>query len=193
MPTTCVTPACATFNAAGAEESGELGELHSPQRTSFPSRSRRLWAGARRFQCSAATTPIPDGVWVRDYVHVSSGLAEAHVLALRYLLADGDSVALNLGTGNGHSVQEALRTVESATENEIPLRWEPRRAGHPTTLVADPSRAEQVLGWTAQRFRRSLEEMVSAWKWAQLQQGSRRLRTPSLPRNAAPWWADSAG
>jgi UDP-glucose 4-epimerase len=64
--------------------------------------------------------------------------------------------------------------VESVTASELPLRWEQRRAGDPATLVADPSRAEQVLGWKAQR---SLEEIVaSAWNWAKLQQGGRRLQ-----------------
>jgi UDP-glucose 4-epimerase len=105
-------------------------------------------------------------------------LADAHVLALRHLLAEGDSLALNLGTGHGHSVREVLRTVESVTDSEIPLRWEPRRAGDPSTLVADPSRAKEVLGWTA---RHSLEEMVtSAWKWAQQQQRSGRPRDTEL-------------
>jgi UDP-glucose 4-epimerase len=84
----------------------------------------------------------------------------AHVLALRYLLADGDSVALKLGTGKrpfaaGSAANRGVRY----RKNEIPQRREPRRAGHPASLVADPYRAQQVLGWSA---RRSMEEMVGS-------------------------------
>jgi len=161
------------FNAAGADGSGELGELHTPETHLIPIALEAALGLRDSVPVFRDDYPTPDGTSIRDYVHVSD-LAEAHVLALRYLLASGDSLAVNLGTGHGHSVQEVLRAVESVTDSEIPLRWEPRRAGDPAALVADPSRAEQVLGWTAQR---SLEEIVtSAWKWAQKQQGSRQLR-----------------
>jgi len=165
------------FNAAGADASGEIGELHTPETHLVPIAIEAALGLRDSVPVFGNDYPTPDGTCVRDYVHVSD-LADAHVLALRYLLAEGDSLALNLGTGHGHSVREVLQTVESETDSEIPLRWEPRRAGDPPTLVANPNRAKEVLGWTACR---SLQEMVaSAWKWAQQQQGGGRPRDADL-------------
>ncbi len=162
------------FNAAGADESGEIGELHTPETHLIPITLEAALGHRDSVPVYGNDYPTPDGTCIRDFVHVSD-LAEAHVLALRYLLAEGESLAVNLGTGRGHSVQEIVRIVESITDTEIPLRWEPRRAGDPPVLVADPRQAERMLGWSAQR---SLQDMVmSAWKWAQTQQeGGLRLR-----------------
>ena len=158
------------FNAAGADEAGQTGELHSPESHLIPLAISTALGQGDSLPVYGSDYPTPDGTCIRDYVHVSD-LAEAHVLALRYLLADGESVALNLGTGQGRSVQEVVRTVESVTESEVPVRWEPRRPGDPAALVANPTLAEQVLGWKAQR---SLEDMVaSACKWAESQQAQR--------------------
>jgi UDP-glucose-4-epimerase GalE len=155
------------FNAAGADEGGEIGELHAPETHLIPIALDAALGRRDSVPVYGNDYPTPDGTCIRDFVHVSD-LAEAHVLALRYLLAEGESLVVNLGTGRGHSVQEVVRVVESITDTEIPLRWEPRRAGDPPVLVADPRHAEHILGWSAQR---SLEDMVtSAWRWAQMQQ-----------------------
>ena len=106
--------------------------------------------------------PTPDGTCVRDYIHVND-LAEAHVLALRHLGSGKDSVALNLGTGRGYSVQEILAKVKEVTGRAVPVRIVARRPGDPPALVADPSRAEELLGWKATR---SLDDIIStAWNW----------------------------
>ena len=160
-------------NAAGAEGSGHAGELHTSETHLVPIAMEAALGLRDAVPIYGNDYATPDGTCVRDYVHVSE-LAEAHVLALRYLLGEGDSVALNLGAGRGYSVKEVLRTVESITESEIPIRWEPRRPGDTAAFVASPNLAERVLGWTAQS---SLEEMIaSAWKGAQAQQSSRRVR-----------------
>ena len=98
-------------------------------------------------------------------------LAEAHVLALEYL-KDRNSVALNLGTGRGHSVREVLAMIKQVTGREVPSRLAAPRPGDPPELVADPRRAESLLDWKAKR---SLEDIVAtAWKWAEhIQQGPR--------------------
>ena len=154
------------FNAAGAEDGGEIGELHTPETHLIPIALAAALGQRESVPIYGNDYPTPDGTCIRDFILVSD-LAEAHVLALRYLLAGGESLAVNLGTGRGHSVREVVRIVESITGKEIPIAWEPRRLGDPPALVADPARAERILGWSAQR---SLADMVtSAGKWAQMQ------------------------
>ncbi len=152
------------FNAAGADESGQIGELHSPETHLIPSALEAV-AGARlQLDVYGVDYPTSDGTCIRDYVHVSD-LAEAHVLALEYLAKGGDSVALNLGTGQGQSVKQVLETVEEVTGHKVPQRISARRPGDPPILVADPRRAEGLLRWKATR---SLTDMIaSAWKWMQ--------------------------
>ncbi|MGH9668564.1 MAG: UDP-glucose 4-epimerase GalE [Terriglobales bacterium] len=152
------------FNAAGADESCETGELHFPETHLIPI-ALQAAAGIRSdIEIFGDDYPTRDGTCVRDYVHVSD-LAEAHALALHYLDSGGDSTALNLGTGSGYSVNEVLAVVEKVTQRELPKRRGPRRVGDPPMLVAAPSRAQRLLQWRASR---SLEQMVqSAWNWMQ--------------------------
>jgi len=152
------------FNAAGADEDGETGEVHVPETHLIPL-ALQTAAGARtEVEVYGDDYPTPDGTCIRDYVHVSD-LAEAHALALHYLDAGGDCPALNLGAGHGYSVNEVLAVVERVTQRKLPRKSGPRRPGDPPVLVADPSRAQQLLRWRASR---SLEQMVeSAWRWTQ--------------------------
>jgi len=149
------------FNAAGADESGEIGELHNPETHLIPL-ALEAAAGTRpELEIYGDDYPTPDGTCIRDYIHVND-LAEAHVLALEYLAKGGEPVGLNLGTGMGHSINEVLRAVESVA-GKVPTRIAPRRAGDPAVLVADPARARQLLHWKASR---SLQHSVStAWNW----------------------------
>ncbi len=150
------------FNAAGADESGEIGEAHVPETHLIPAAFEAIHGWRPALQIFGNDYPTPDGTCVRDYIHVND-LAEAHVLGLEYL-EKGSSVMLNLGSGQGHSVREVLSTVERVTGRKVPQRAVPRRAGDPAQLVADPTLAERRLGWKAKR---SLEEIVAtAWKWA---------------------------
>ncbi len=123
-------------------------------------------------QIHGSDYPTPDGTCVRDYIHVSD-LADAHVRALQYLETqpkgksgdkkNGDSLALNLGTGRGHSVLEVIQAAEIATGRPVRRTIGPRRPGDPPVLVADPAEAQRVLGWTAKR---NLADIVrSAWAW----------------------------
>ena len=98
-----------------------------------------------------------DRTAVRDYIHVTD-LAQAHVLALRHLLDDGESGPLNLGTGTGYSVRQVIRAVEQVSGRQVPVRAAHRRLGDPPTLMADASRAVQVLGWRPEHS--SLESIV---------------------------------
>jgi UDP-arabinose 4-epimerase len=150
------------FNAAGADESGEIGELHQPETHLIPLALQAAAGTGPELQVFGSDYPTPDGTCIRDYVHVND-LAEAHVKALEHLRAGKPSFAANLGTGRGHSVREVITTVEEVVGNPVPLRLCPRRAGDPPALVADPNLAENLLQWKAKR---SLRESVStAWNW----------------------------
>jgi UDP-glucose 4-epimerase len=93
-----------------------------------------------------------------------SDLAEAHIRALEYLLDGGESAALNLGTGRGHSVREVVAAVQRCHGRAIPVIESRRRPGDPPVLVANARRARKLLGWRP-RFQ-SLEAIVhSAWRW----------------------------
>ncbi|MGB9204039.1 MAG: UDP-glucose 4-epimerase GalE [Terriglobales bacterium] len=181
------------FNAAGGDESGEIGEMHDPETHLIPLALAASAANAPALQIYGSDYPTPDGTCVRDYIHVSD-LADAHVRALQYLELqperacgaslrwtgespvptraeeksgdeNGDSLAVNLGTGRGHSVLEIIQAVENATGRPVRRTVGPRRPGDPPVLVADPAKAERVLGWAAQR---NLSDIVSsAWRWMQ--------------------------
>jgi UDP-glucose-4-epimerase GalE len=151
------------FNAAGADESGEIGELHNPETHLIPLALAATQEGAE-LKIFGTDYPTPDGTGVRDYVHVTD-LAEAHVCALQHLEKGGESIALNLGSGTGNSVLEVIQAAEAVTGRPVRRTMGARRAGDPPVLVADPALAQRVLGWKATR---ALSEIVSsAWNWMQ--------------------------
>jgi UDP-glucose-4-epimerase GalE len=150
------------FNAAGADDSGEIGELHDPETHLIPLALQAATASGSELQIFGDDYPTPDGTCLRDYIHVND-LADAHVRALQHLEQGGDSLALNLGTGQGNSVLEVIHAAEKATGQPVRRKIGPRRPGDPPALVADPSKAKQVLGWTAAR---DLDNIVStAWNF----------------------------
>jgi UDP-glucose-4-epimerase GalE len=157
------------FNAAGADESGEIGELHDPETHLIPLALAASIANGPELQIYGSDYPTPDGTCLRDYIHVSD-LADAHVRALQHLGKNGDekgsdSLAINLGTGRGYSVLEVIQAAENATGRPVRRTIGPRRPGDPPVLVADPAKAQRVLGWTAKR---NLADIVSsAWTWMQ--------------------------
>lgn len=152
------------FNAAGADESGEIGELHDPETHLIPLALAASKGNGSTLQIFGTDYPTGDGTCIRDYVHVND-LAEAHALALGRLARGGESFAVNLGTGQGCSVLEIVRAAEDVTGHSVTRVTSPRRAGDPPSLLADPSRAQQLLNWKATR---SLHDIVStAWNWMQ--------------------------
>lgn len=151
------------FNAAGCDADGEIGEAHDPETHLIPSLLQA--AAGLRGPCPiyGGDYPTPDGTCIRDYVHVTD-LADAHVRALRHLESGGPSVAVNLGTGLGWSVNQVLKAAEDVVGQPIPVQREPRRPGDPPRLVAWRERASSVLGW--QPAHSSLEHILgTAWKW----------------------------
>ena len=157
------------FNAAGADESGEIGEMHDPESHLIPSAFLAAIGARPQLDLFGTDYPTPDGTCVRDYIHVND-LADAHVLALEHLASGAESIRVNLGTGRGYSVKEVLNKIEEVSGLKVPVRLAPRRPGDPPALVANPAAAEKLLRWKASR---SLDEIVkTAWQWMQKQRTS---------------------
>lgn len=167
------------FNAAGADVDAEIGEDHEPETHLIPLVLDAARGARPDVKIFGTDYPTPDGTAIRDYVHVAD-LADAHVSALSHLLADGDSLSLNLGTGHGYSVREVVAAVSDYCGTPIAVREEPRRPGDPPGLVADATRARRILNW--QPSRSSLREIVmTAWRWQERQMSvnARCARAPS--------------
>jgi UDP-glucose-4-epimerase GalE len=150
------------FNAAGADPEGEIGEEHHQEPHLIPLVIRAALGLDPHVEVYGNDYPTPDGTAIRDYIHVAD-LARAHVLALEHLVGGGRSLALNLGTGTGHSVLEVIRAVEGVSGREVSVRRVDRRPGDPEALVADASQAQAVLGWRPEYS--DLAEIVrTAWQ-----------------------------
>jgi UDP-arabinose 4-epimerase len=134
------------FNAAGADPDREIGETHVPETHLIPLALRAAADPDFTLSVLGADYATPDGTAVRDYVHVAD-LAEAHVLALGYLEAGGQTRALNLGTGQGSSVRQVLGAVSRILRRPVKVRDAGRRAGDPSALIADSHTARMVLEW----------------------------------------------
>jgi UDP-arabinose 4-epimerase len=151
------------FNAAGADPEGELGEQHDPETHLIPQAILAALGQAPELKIYGSDHPTSDGSAIRDYVHVAD-LASTNFQALEYLRAGGASVALNLGSGQGHSVLEVVRAVEASTGRNVPAQVVARRAGDPPVLLADTRRAKEILGWTPQHS--TFENIIAtAHRW----------------------------
>ena len=152
------------FNAAGAHESGTIGEAHNPETHLIPL-VLEVPLGKRQFVSIFGDDYLTnDGTCVRDYVHVMD-LASAHYLALEYLREGiNPSNVFNLGNGNGYSVKEVIETAEQVTGFPIPKVIQARRAGDPAVLVSSSMKAQRELGWNPEFS--SLEKIIQdAWNW----------------------------
>ena len=152
------------FNACGADPDGETGESHEPETHLIPL-ALDAAAGKGSLTVFGDDYPTPDGTCIRDYINVTD-LTDAHVGALQSLLDGGGSMVLNLGTGRGISNREVLDAIARVTGREVPHNVGERRPGDPAELVADPSLAEQRLGWKARNS--DIDTIVeTAWRWHQ--------------------------
>ncbi|MDB4868903.1 MAG: galE [Cohnella sp.] len=151
------------FNAAGAHESGKIGEDHRPESHLIPLVLQTALGQREFISLFGNDYPTEDGTCVRDYIHVSD-LADAHLLAMNRLRQNGDHAVYNLGNGQGYSVQQVIDIAREVTGRDIPVRMEARRDGDPAVLVASSARAKQELGWNPSRSRLQ-DMMASAWQW----------------------------
>ena len=151
------------FNAAGAHESGEIGECHDPETHLIPNVLKAALSSESNLKVFGNDYPTSDGTCVRDYVHVTD-LTQAHLLGLEYMKKNKGFSAFNLGNGDGFSVLEVIKSCEDATNLPIPYEIDDRRLGDPEALVADTARARELLGWNV-KFG-DLDTIVSsAFKW----------------------------
>lgn len=151
------------FNACGAHISGQIGEDHKPESHLIPL-ILQVPNGKREYiSIFGDDYDTKDGTCVRDYIHVTD-LAQAHILAVKYLQAGNESNIFNLGNGVGFTVKEVIDTARKVTSHPIPAKITPRRAGDPAQLIASSEKAKEILGWTPEH--NSLEEIIStAWNW----------------------------
>ena len=150
------------FNAAGASPQGDIGEDHTPESHLIPIVLQVAIGQRDHVTVFGDDYPTPDGTCIRDYVHVDD-LADAHLKALERL-TPGNGLKLNLGTGKGTSVRQIIDACREVTDHDIPEKMGERRPGDPPELVADASRAQQVLGWEPHYT--DIKSIVeTAWRW----------------------------
>lgn len=159
------------FNAAGADPEGRIGEWHSPETHAIPLAIEVALGRRSDFKVFGWDYDTRDGTCVRDFVHVLD-LADAHSRAVQYLLDGGDSVALNLGTGDGTTVKELLSAIEAVSGKSFPVEYVGRREGDSPMLVADNGKARSVLGWQPRFDLTAIIE--TAWNWHSSEQWRER-------------------
>ncbi len=151
------------FNAAGAAADGSIGEDHDPESHLIPLILKTAQGVREHISIYGTDYPTPDGTCLRDYIHVID-LAEAHILAMKYLLNGGKSDVFNLGSENGFSVREIIDVAKRVTGREFRVVEEGRRAGDPAVLIASSAKCKEILGWNP--FHSSTAEIIeTAWKW----------------------------
>jgi UDP-glucose 4-epimerase len=149
------------FNAAGCTKT--RGEDHTPETHLIPNILQAASGVRDAISVFGSSYPTPDGTAVRDFIHVSD-LADAHSRALDYLRGGGASDFFNLATGNGYSVMEVIECAKHVTGKPVRVAMEPPRPGDPSRLIANPTKAEKILGWKARQS--DLGTIVqTAWDW----------------------------
>lgn len=151
------------FNACGAHISGKIGEAHNPETHLIPIILQAANGTRDHISIFGTDYNTTDGTCIRDYIHVTD-LAQAHILAVKYLLNGGESNIFNLGNGVGFSVREVIETAKKVTGKEIKVIEEERRAGDPAILIASSDKAKNILGWKPEYD--DLSTIIeTAWKW----------------------------
>lgn len=151
------------FNACGAHISGEIGEAHNPETHLIPIILQAANGTRDHISIFGTDYDTVDGTCVRDYIHVTD-LAQAHILAVKYLMEGNKSDIFNLGNGVGFTVKQIIEEAKKVTNREIKVIEEGRRAGDPATLIASSDKAKQILGWKPE-YADITKIIETAWKW----------------------------
>ena len=150
------------FNAAGADISGEIGEDHDPETHLIPLIMQAALGKRENIQIFGTDYETKDGTCIRDYIHVTD-LADAHILALKWLAKGKESRVFNLGNGNGFSVKEIVDLSRKITGKDIPIVEASRREGDPARLVASSDKIKKELKWNPRYDIKKIIE--TAWNW----------------------------
>ena len=151
------------FNVAGADPEGRIGESHNPETHLIPLILKTAKGERKSIKIFGTDYPTPDGTAIRDYIHVED-LANAHIVALEYLLNGGESDVFNCGYGHGYSVKEVVETAKKVTGIDFPVEETDRRPGDPAVLVANNSKLVNKLDWKPKYD--DIEYIIkTAWNW----------------------------
>ena len=160
------------FNVAGADSKCRIGENHNPETHLIPNILKSTFNNKKTFKIFGDNYNTKDGTCVRDYINVED-LINAHLLALKYLLAGGKTDFFNLGTNEGNSVKEIFDLCIKVTNKEIPFEIAQKRAGDPAVLIADNKKAKEILGWNPEKT--LYDSIKSAYMW-ELKQNERNKK-----------------
>jgi len=151
------------FNVAGADPEGQLGQKYKEASHLITRALKTAKGELSEIQLFGQDYDTPDGTCIRDYIHVND-LANAHILALEYLLAGNRSQIFNLGYGQGFSVKEVIEATKKITRINFKVKESDRREGDPASLIADSSKIKKILKWTPQY--NDLDFIIqTAWEW----------------------------
>ena len=149
---------------AGADDSGEIGELHDPETHLIPIVLKAASGQIDQYPGISVLIILPRMVPAFGITFHVNDLVQAHLLALDALLAGRESAVYNLGSSTGYSVKEVIGKAEAVTGKKIPVVEAPRRAGDPAILVASSEKIKQELGWMPAY--ENLEKIIrTAWNW----------------------------
>ncbi len=151
------------FNAAGAHESGEIGEAHDPETHLIPNILKAALSNESKLKVFGNDYPTHDGTCVRDYVHVTD-LTQAHLLGLKHMQSNKGFLAFNLGNSDGFSVFDVIDIAEQVVGESLQYEISSKRHGDPSILVADSSKAMSEIGWLP-RYGELMTIIKSAWNW----------------------------
>ena len=149
------------FNVAGADTKSRIGEWHEPETHLIPNVLKAT--PDKVFKMFGDDYDTTDGTCVRDYINVED-LAQAHILALNYLEQGGKTNYFNLGTKSGNSVKEVFKVCEEIKGSSIPLEVCPRRDGDPAILVADNTKAKEILNWQPEKDLKYSIKTANDWE-----------------------------
>ncbi len=151
------------FNAAGADPSGEIGELHEPETHLVPNVLLAALDTDTELKVFGNDYPTRDGTCVRDYIHVND-LASAHLKAMHFMNEREGSHVFNLGNGRGFTILEVINAARSVTGKNINFKFAQRRTGDPAVLVASGDKARILMDWAPQ-FTDIVDIIETAWRW----------------------------
>ncbi len=150
------------FNAAGADEAGDIGESHNPETHLIPLILKTALGERESIKIYGNNYDTKDGTCLRDYIHVND-LASAHILALKKMFETNISESFNLGSGEGFSVREIIEKSKVITGIDFKVEEIEKREGDPAVLIADSKKAEEKLGWKREY---GIDKIIeTAWAW----------------------------